>query len=167
MHPVLRRKSAEPQVQQRQTELCQTPMHLSKGLFLAPGSILPRVQHEHVPLPGHSKPNPASPRNVRAFGWIGALSTAAPGGGRAKRVLAATGLAEEPSVLGGHDLPTRPRALQGYRGCGERGEEVSAREGQALSPPPRNRHLDRPRLAMGLPGLKENPKIRAAPHTIL
>lgn len=69
---------------------------------------------------GTASPIPTSPRNVGAFGWIEASSSA---GGRARRVLAATGVAKEPSVLGRHGLPTSPRALLGYRGCGDRGEQ--------------------------------------------
>lgn len=86
---------------------------------------MPNISMSHQQ--GTASPIPASPRNVSAFGWTKALSSAAPAGGGDRRALAATGGAEEPSVLGKHGLPSSRRALQGCRGCGKRGEQGSAR----------------------------------------
>lgn len=59
----------------------------------------------------------------------------------------------------------RSQGSAGYEGCG-RGE---GRWGQGWPPAPRNRHLDRACLMLGLSGLRENlkKKSRSAPHTII
>lgn len=113
---------------------------------------------------GTARPIPTSPRTVSAFGCFEALSAAAPGGGRAKRALAAPGLAKELSVLGWHELPTGPRALQGHRVCGDRGQQEPGgdRPGHSTEQAPRQA------LPLGGAARSEGKpkKSRAAPPTI-